>query len=992
MAWHNNENIFQLFRLNNIMLRKRMGRKHVASMAFALVFVMCLSSVSYAGGNGASASTALPGGHSPSFSDVAFLGNLSGPGAAYSGNLNVLVMFNFSHEASLQALLDGLSNPLSPEYQHYLTASQFNAEFAPPANIYDSAASYFSQEGLQVKDTYQNRLVLSLSGTAGEFSAAFNTTITAAGSEVQFAPSAQPQLPSWLSGHVSDVIGLTGIQPQISLNTANMGTYNVSSGSFAGKSAYVYPQMQYTKTGIQLMVGSYMQVAYNETPLLSRTANSHPVIATILWSGSYTTSSGITESTAPFYPTDIYTYFNTTMPASQPKPTVYGVPINGAPLPGISSQKDTSGASLENTLDLEMAGSVAPGASIYNVYGPNSTFTDLTTAFEKILSPGTTSGLDNVSVISNSWGANDSLSNTWNQLLQESQARGITVLASSGDSGNAFNSSKSVSSTEYVQFPSTVGYNTYGVVAVGGTNVSLYDQPALSNYLSIRDQQAWFIPASTNHGDTLGSVGGISQLYQEPSWQVNSQANTVLNYAGRGVPDIAALANNTLIHYTNTTQTGPDTYYIVAGTSVAAPLVAGIIAEMNAYRASTKLGPLGFLNPAIYRLGTDQYSGSSGMALKPFYDIVQGHNAVYSALPGYDLVTGMGSIDAHNFVTDLGGREYNVSFVESGMNAANNWSVTVEGHIYNSTGAFVNMSLINGTYFFQVPVVGYNVSDPVAGNFTVNGANVTIALQFRHGYQVTFNQYTLPVGREWVFMGWNYTESSMSSSLTLYFPNGTYSYAVRPADPNYYGSNGTFTVNGSAFSTTVVFIHGIFNITFVQSGLPTGQKWSISNGTVVKESSNSSITFTSYGGEFTFDILPAGAYIANHTRITLDTAGQNRTVYLNFSYGYFITFAATGVASGDSWTLLIGEYNITSSNSTHVVEVQNGTHNFNAYYPGGSIATHIQGNVTVSGQNVTVHLDFSSPARPLEYYVLYIGLFALGLIILVIGLLKLRKK
>ena len=82
-----------------------------------------------------------------------------------------------------------------------------------------------------------------------------------------------------------------------------------------------------------------------------------------------------------------------------------GVPINGAVKPGLSATYDTTGANDENTLDLEMVGSTAPGASIYNVYGPNSTYLSIDSAFAFILNPNSTyKALDNVSVITNSWG------------------------------------------------------------------------------------------------------------------------------------------------------------------------------------------------------------------------------------------------------------------------------------------------------------------------------------------------------------------------------------------------------------------------------------------------------------------------------------------------------------------------------------------------------------------------------------------------------------
>lgn len=973
------------------MHKGRMERRQVIIVTMAIVSLFLLSGLYHGGPHNSSISSSDIQVQGSTYRAVSFVGTVTNASVDYSGNMNVVLIFNFSHQNGLNDLLSNLSNPYSSQYGKYLTASQFNAEFAPKSEMYNSAANYFRGFGLTDQQTFSNRLVLSITGSAVDISNAFHTNITmsTSGGQLVYSPSSTPMLPSWLSGSVSSVLGLTSIKPAFNLNIAQVTAYGQNT-SLGGRTAssYAYPKPVPVQNGAQYLWGSYFQVAYNETPLLTQVMPTNAVIATILWGGSYT-SNGKTVYTGAYDPADIQAYFNQSLPQSQPKPSIYGVPIQGAVAPGTSSHNDTSGAAIENTLDLEMAGSTAPGASIYNVYGPNSTLTDLSLAFETILSPPSGyAGLDNVSVISNSWGTNDTVSNAWNHFLQESQARGITVLASSGDSGDSFSSSKSVSNTEYVQFPSSVAYNTYGVVAVGGTNLIIN-----TNTLALSSEQAWYEPPSTPGGDTLGTVGGISNVYTEPTWQEDSQANTVLNGAGRGVPDISAVANNTLIYYTNTTK--PNNY-IISGTSVSAPVVAGMMAEINAYRATLGLGNLGFINPSIYRLGTGQYdpslSGGYSPSLKPFYDVTTGHNAVYSALPGYDLVTGMGSINAYNFASDLKGTKYNVSFVETGMNPANQWSVEVEGITYNSNGSYVNLSLINGTYGYSVPPVGYNVSDPVAGIFSVHGSAVQISLQFKRGYNVTFLESSLPQGTGWSVLSWNYTSSTFSNSLSLLFPNGTYNYSVKSADLNYYGSTGNFTVNGSILNLPVNFTRGTFNITFVEEGLPANYLWSVSNGTVSISSTNSTIRFTSLGGTYDFSVPSAGPYIANQTSLTLNTNGQNRTVYLNFSYGYFITFVASGVPAGTPWTILMGNYNLSSTNNTIVVEAQNGTHDYYAYYIFGSSTNSVNGNVTVNGHNVTVNIDFTASRTLSQYYTLYAALFMLGIAILIVGLVMLRKK
>ena len=64
-------------------------------------------------------------------------------------------------------------------------------------------------------------------------------------------------------------------------------------------------------------------------------------------------------------------------PSYEPHSKIYGVPLNGAPPPGPSAANDTSGSNVENSVDLEMIGSTAPGSSIYNVYGLSPTNTTI---------------------------------------------------------------------------------------------------------------------------------------------------------------------------------------------------------------------------------------------------------------------------------------------------------------------------------------------------------------------------------------------------------------------------------------------------------------------------------------------------------------------------------------------------------------------------------------------------------------------------------------
>lgn len=579
--------------------------------------------------------------------------NFSG---VYQGNAKVMVTFNMSNPAGLSTFLLNVENPSNPMYRHYITAQQFASDFSISSYVYNLAASYFSSyKGLSVK-TYPDRVSILVTGKAATLDQAFHTELVRTAGGFYHA-SGQPMLPENIAGSVSQISGLT--DTPIHVNT-QIGHATASSSENTQLSTNGYPQpVVYLNN--QYDFGSNFQVAYQENPLFGITYPTNEVIATILWSGF--NFSG--QSVGPFYPKDIYAYYNASLPAGEPHPIIHAVPLNGALLPGISSTYDISGASLENTLDLEMAGSTAPGSNIYNVYSPTPTFINLDSEFAFVLNPNSSyQMLSHVSVISNSWGGYDHKDTAFMIYMQEAAARGITVLASSGDSADSSNSSFFLGGSDQQWFPSTMAYNTFGVTSVGGTNVTLTPD------LHIQNQTGWYMSPEYTGDGPIGSTGGISTVYTEPVWQRLSPANSLIQNKGRGTPDIAGTANHTLIYLTvfGFSYYNDPFFYYAWGTSVASPLYAGIVAEMNAVLSHFGKGDLGYLNPLIYRLadiqfastytnshngyGPFQYRGQHGLFFNPFDTVIYGHNVLYSDQFGYDLVTGWGSLNALNFTLD----------------------------------------------------------------------------------------------------------------------------------------------------------------------------------------------------------------------------------------------------------------------------------------------------------------------------------------------------
>ncbi len=170
-----------------------------------------------------------------------------------------------------------------------------------------------------------------------------------------------------------------------------------------------------------------------------------------------------------------------------------------------------------------------------------------------------------------------------------------------------------------------------------------------------------------------GSTGGVSAIFPEPDWQNDSSANAVIQGGGRGVPDIAAIANNTIMTLTiggieyNASNASLGRFFInVAGTSIASPLTAGMVVDADHVMGQFGSGWLGFLDPTLYPLANAQYTPANSVVTPstgyiatgaynstlptlPFFDVTVGRNFADSALVGYDLVTGWGTMDAYNF-------------------------------------------------------------------------------------------------------------------------------------------------------------------------------------------------------------------------------------------------------------------------------------------------------------------------------------------------------
>lgn len=267
-------------------------------------------------------------------------------------------------------------------------------------------------------------------------------------------------------------------------------------------------------------------------------------------------------------------------------------------------QKSDGGWALETSLDVEWAHALAPNAKILLVVAKSSSTTNLIDAINYATDHG-------AQVVSNSWGGSEFSSEA--SYNSDFEHQGVVYVASAGDSGAG------------VEWPAASPY----VLSVGGTSL---DTSSNGSYVS---ETAW-----------SSSGGGVSAYETIPAYQDNW---TSVVGSARGVPDIAwdADPNTGVAVYDTTRDSGQSGWFEVGGTSVGSPSWAALIALADQGRTT----PLSNSDVMTQLYSLAGATGSTGY-MTNFHDITSGSNG-NPALPGYDLVTGIGSPQVNQLIPSL---------------------------------------------------------------------------------------------------------------------------------------------------------------------------------------------------------------------------------------------------------------------------------------------------------------------------------------------------
>jgi subtilase family serine protease len=564
------------------------------------------------------------------------------------------VYLPWQNQAAAAQTALAVSTPGSASYRHYLTPQQFRQQFAPAQSSVVAVQQFLRSAGFSIVDTPSNNRYVSAEGTVAQAQNAFGVTLgeyDAYGTTLR-APESAVTVPASLAGIVESVAGLDqGADLIAPTNTNGNGPKQNHGAPSAGFRAGQPCSLWYGEKTVALPnapaygTSSKPIAPCGYTPAQVRGLYGLDSVAA---TGAGQTVAFVGATASPTLVQDVTKYSSLHgLPA--PKitqivpPGVYKLPDTPQQTPG-----DFYG---EETLDAEAIHTTAPDAALLYVGSANAR-QDFDASVNHVVDKHL------ASILSISYGFQgeavpQGYINSLNNTFIQAAATGIGVFVSSGDSGDEVGNFGSPQVDFYADSPfvTAVGGSSASVVPSGAAPAGL-GYGAIDDPTSALNKTGWkrsfevgwqtgldaVTPTATDHMSGApyeldgtfasplpgsfngGGGGGVSRIFAQPSYQ----AAAVGSASGRLVPDISALADpNTGLLVGQTQAFSNGTYYDeyrIGGTSVAAPLMAGMAAVAD----QTAGHPLGFLNPRIY--STYKSGGAA------YYDVDQA-DLFGSALP-----------------------------------------------------------------------------------------------------------------------------------------------------------------------------------------------------------------------------------------------------------------------------------------------------------------------------------------------------------------------
>ena len=652
----------------------RLGRVVVAIAGAILLATLVVTAGASARTNGPSSSVRqiLPG-SKPAWTSVA-------PQAAAvpSGRLvHARVWLTPRNAAQLDALAQAVSDPSSAQYGQFLTADQYNAQYAPTATQVGQVTQWLTGSGLTVTATGPDNHFVAVSGSASAIASAFGTPLAdyvVNGKKTQ-APATDVSVPDSLAGLITAVTGLSTLGHAV--KPADFGAPDAfvnatpCSNYYGQQAARTLPRFQhqtlpYAVCGYnpKQLRGAYGIDGFGNTQSLGRGQ-------TVAITDAYDEPSLLADANR-------YAQRQGDQPFSRGQFQDRSVPEDA------STGDDCGGNGWygEQALDVEAVHGMAPGANVL-YYGAASCFDDdLLAALSQVVHD------NKASIVTNSWGEptffvvdgqlfstiDDSLVAAYESIFKQGAVQGIGFMFSSGDDGDDL----AAFGYAHPDYPTGDPW----VTSVGGTSLAIDRRNnrafetgwGTEKYGLSSDGTSWTLTVPFLYG----AGGGISQVFPEPAYQ----RGIVGHVTGRAVPDVGMDADPTTGMLVGQTQNFslPSTFgpagvhygeYRIGGTSLASPLFAGAQAVAQANEGGRRIG---FANPLIYFLARSPGEfydvtpqGDPGNVRADYANGQNGNDGIlYSVRTfdqdsslttnrGWDDVAGVGSLTSNyfNWLSDL---------------------------------------------------------------------------------------------------------------------------------------------------------------------------------------------------------------------------------------------------------------------------------------------------------------------------------------------------
>lgn len=596
--------------------------------------------------------------------------------------ISVTVVLGIKNLSDAESLARSVNTPGDPQYHHFLTAAQFESQFAPGSATFARIAAGLAPYGLSARQT--TAMTITVTGLPANMERAFGVSlhsyqVAAQGNVPGYsyhAPLSKLSIPAALSGSVAGIVGLDNrpsFQPHyrtVPASVSAVRSHAAATTTTTGDAPGYWTVTDFAKY-------------YDVQPLYSQglTGSGHTLGIVTL---------------AAFTPSDAYAYWNALgLPVSTNRIQI--VNVDGGP----GAPSDASDSE-ETTLDVEQAGGVAPGAKIivYQAANTNQAWVDAyaMAVEDNVADSISTSWGDwewtyteqNAPVTDPTTGQTVSLLQAGHELFLRAALQGQTLFAASMD-GGAYaandglgcypSTSPSCGLTVSVEYPAS----DPAITAAGGTTLAGTQQYNINGTevtINVPSERVWGWDYLEPICKVLqedpyscgifpgGSGGGVSVQFAKPSYQMpisgtktsqpgqdfvyngTSEYQLPAYYAGRNVPDISFNADpetGYLLYYTSNVS-GFSIIDNYGGTSFVAPQLNGVAALLE----QDLNGRLGLLNYSLYALGLGNVGYSTAVGTgAPLHAIPYGDNWFYFGTNGYNPAVGLGTLDVANFAQYL---------------------------------------------------------------------------------------------------------------------------------------------------------------------------------------------------------------------------------------------------------------------------------------------------------------------------------------------------